>query len=206
MPEPGEPEPTPEPEPEPGEPTEPQEPEPEPSSEAMMEEIGKKLDSLTKTVATRIGSILGEQATDFEVCDLCSYWNTPGWRHTGPLPQDLRDQIAYLIGQRPQSDLEPDPHSRVCTTCKGEGFVSTGSKAIGQEQLSCVECNGMGWQATDDKRRPGFLSTPNGPTAQALGVTAQDAAMQPAPLEEPPEVAALRQQGYLVVAPIAAGV
>jgi len=205
-----EPEPAPEPAPEPGEPTEPQEPlqepEPEPESQAVMEEIGKKLDALNKTVATRISSILGDQATDFEVCDLCSYWNTPGWRHSGHLPEDLRDQLAYLIGQRPHSELKHDQHSAVCSYCDGEGVVDTGSKVPGQTALPCVECEGMGWTPTDDARRRGRMSLPNGPTAQALGVTPAEAAMNPAPVEEPPEVAALRQQGYLVVAPIAAGV
>lgn len=200
-----EPDPTPEPPDEPDEPQEPaDEPAPEPSSEAVMEEIGKKLDALNKTVATRIATILGDNALDFEVCDLCSYWNTPGWRHKGHLPEDLKAQMAYLIGQRADADFCSDAHSTACSSCGGEGAVLTGSKVVGQDKLPCVECEGMGWVPTDDARRRGRLQLANGPTATALGVTPQDAAMSPTPQEEDPEVAALRAKGYVVVPPIAA--
>ena len=64
----------------------------------------------------------------------------------------------------------------------------------------------MGWLPTDDARRRGRTSLANGPTAAALGVTPADAGMSPTPAVEPPEVKALRDAGYLVVAPIAAGV
>lgn len=194
-----------EPEGEPAEPQEPpQEPEQEPDSQAVMEEIGKKLDALTKTVATRISSILGDAALDFEVCDLCSYWNTPGWRHSGHLPEDLRAQMAYLIGQRAPSDLKPDPHSKPCDTCDGEGFVDTRSKVSGQEALPCVECNGMGWLPTDEARRRALLPLANGPAQPSGFPSPADQAMHPEPVAEPPSVAELRQQGYLVVAPIQA--
>jgi hypothetical protein len=181
-----------------------EEPDTEPSSEAVMEEIGKKLDSLQKTVATRMSSILGEHALDFEECDLCSYWNVPGWRMKGILPEELQTQLFVLLNQRAPSDLKPDPHSTVCTTCGGEGFVKTPSKVAGQEQLPCVECEAMGWLPTDDVRRRGRLSLPNGPTTQSFGATPQEAAMAPMVVEEPPEVTALRKAGYVVVPPIAA--
>ena len=187
----------------PGEPEQPaEEPAGEPESAALMEEIGRKLDSLQKTVATRMSSILGEHALDFEECDLCSYWNVPGWRMKGHLPEDLRAELAALIGQRIPGTLKEDRHSHACPDCGGEGEVKTGSNVPGQDKLPCVECEGMGWQPTDDARRRGRMSLTNGVTAQALGVTPQDAAMQPAPLEEDPEVARLRSAGYVVVPPM----
>lgn len=180
------------------------EPDDEPETQAVIEEIGRKLDTLNKTVASRIATILGDNAQDFEVCDLCSYWNTPGWRHKGHLPEDLKAQMAYLIGQRADADFKPDTHSTTCGSCGGEGVVLTGSKVFGQDKLSCVECNGMGWLPTDDKRRSGMLSLANGPTAAALGVTPQDAAMQPVTVEDTAEIAALKAKGYVIVPPIAA--
>ena len=204
--EPPQPEPTPEPSPEPEPPQQPEEqPEEQPDSQALMEEIGKKLDALQKTVATRISTILGEHANDFEVCDLCSYWNTPGWRMKGHLPEELRISLAHVIGQRLPGHLQEDKHSRACPDCGGEGAVKTGSNVPGQDTLPCVECEGMGWMPTDDARRRGRLPLANGATAQALGVAPQDLAMSPTPQEEPPEAVALRQMGYVVVPPIPAG-
>lgn len=178
------------------------EPAPEPESQAVMEEIGKKLEALTKTVATRISTILGDQALDFEVCDLCSYWGTPGWRHSGQLPADLTEHLLHLLNQRAPGDYRVDPHSRQCETCGGEGVVDTRSKVPGQNLLPCVECNANGWIATDDERRPKLLSLANGPTFTPGAAAPADAAMTPTPPAEPPQVAELRAQGYVIVPPI----
>lgn len=123
----------------------------------------------------------------------------------GHLPEDLRAEIGALIGQRAPSQLKPDPHSAVCSTCDGEGFVGTGSKVHGQDALPCVACKGMGWIATDDARRAGLLPPANGPTQATTPLSPNDAAMQPTNPNDPPEVAKLRAQGYFVMAPVEVG-
>jgi hypothetical protein len=184
------PEPAPEPEPEP-------EPDTEPESGAMMEAMGKQLDQLQKHVATRIGKILGDQATEWEECEVCSYWGTPGWRHKGPLPSEVEDVVRAALGQHSLAALKKDQYSDVCTKCDGEGFVSTGSKVPGQQELPCLNCKGLGWVPTPDGQRSGGIFTPNGPQLAAVPPTV---AAQPAE-PDPPEVAALKAQGYMVIAP-----
>jgi hypothetical protein len=178
-------------------------PDTEPESQALMEEIGKKLDGVQRYVARKMSEILGEHANDFEVCDLCSYWNTPGWRHTGQLPAELIDQLLHVLGQRSPTDLREDRYSEACDRCNGEGVVLTGSKVPGQDRLSCVDCNGMGWVPVGTERTGRVLSLANGPTAQALGEASADVAMQPAPPTDTPEIRSLRDQGYVVIPPIA---
>ena len=177
-------------------------PVPEPESEAVMEEIGKKLDALTKTVATRISTILGEHALDFEVCDLCSYWNTPGWRKSGQLPEELQEQLAHVIGQHAQSEYVPDSHSAMCAKCNGLGSVLSGSKAMGQQLLPCFECEARGWMPTDDARTKGLGSRLNGPVSTGGDGSVEDHAMQPTVTADTPEIRALKAQGYVVIPPM----
>lgn len=173
----------------------------EPDSLAQMEEIGKKLDGVQKYVARKMGEILGEHAADFEVCDLCSYWNTPGWRHTGQLPAELIDQLLHVLNQRAPADLLTDEYSRACTKCNGEGIVLTGSKVPGQDRLPCVDCKGLGWQPVGPERGGALLARANGPATPYGTLSTDDVGMRPAIPEEAPEVQALRAQGYLVVPP-----
>jgi hypothetical protein len=177
----------------------------EPESSAVMEEIGKKLDALTKTVATRISTILGENANDFEVCDLCSYWNTPGWRMKGQLPADLTAELLHVLNQHAPSDYIADTHSTVCSKCNGLGAVLSGSKAQGQELLPCIECQSRGWVPTDDARQAGVLARANGAATTGSPGGPDDGAMSPTFDADTPEIRALKAQGFVVIPPIAVG-
>lgn len=173
----------------------------EPESGAAMEKMGKSLDALQRHVAKRIGEILGDDVAEWEECEICNYWNTPGWRHKGPLPSEVEDVVRVALGGHGLAEYQQDEFSRSCEKCNGLGFVLTGSKAVGQESLPCLRCEGMGWVAVGDERRRGAFVTPNGPQAS-----------QPAPLvnaaqavPESPEVTAAREllqsAGHMVIAP-----
>jgi hypothetical protein len=79
--------------------------------------------------------------------------------------------------------------------------VLTGSKAVGQESLPCLRCEGMGWVSVGEERRRGAFVTPNGPQASqpAPFVPAQQA------VPETPELAAAREllqhAGHMVIPP-----
>lgn len=194
-----EPQPQPEPHPEP-------EPEPEPGAEppdsqAQIEKMAKSLDMLSKHVAKRVGEILGEDANEFEECELCTYWGTPGWRHKGALPEAVEDGLRVAMGDHALAEFKGDEFSRACEKCNGLGYVLTGSKVNGQESLPCLKCKGLGWVAVGNERASGVFVTPNGP-----------AAGQPAPLvpavpaaPESPEIIAAREllqhAGHMVIAP-----
>jgi len=171
-------------------------------SAARIEEVGKKLDLLGKHVAKRMSEILGEDAQLFEQCEGCYYWNVPGWRMKGPAPQEVADHLRVWLGDHAEADYLKDNYSRVCDACNGLGLTLTGSKVPGQDKLICIPCNGNGWIAVGDERNPYALRATNGATFD----TPQHGALSPvAPLPgepEPPEVAALKARGYMVIAPI----
>lgn len=172
-----------------------------PDSQAQMEEIGKKLDGLTKHVARRMSEILGESANDFEECELCTYWNTPGWRFKGPLPEAVTDALRAALGEHSADAWKADEYSRACDKCNGIGQVLTGSKAPGQETIQCIKCHGMGWVPIGNERASGVFAIPNGPTPQAPATVAPVTPSAP----DTPEVAAakalLQKSGHMVIDP-----
>jgi len=105
----------------------------EQSSFEEMERMGKSLDALQRHVSKRITEILGDLAPEWEECELCNYWNTPGWRHKGPLPEAVEDALRVALGGHGIAEFKPDEFSRACEKCNGLGFVLTGSKVTGQE-------------------------------------------------------------------------
>lgn len=175
---------------------------PELDSGAAMEAIGKKLDLLSKHVAKRITEILGEAAPEWEECELCNYWNTPGWRHKGPLPEAVEDALNVALGKHAQTEYKSDEYSRVCEKCNGLGEVLTGSRVNGQLALPCMACKGMGWVPVGNERATGAFAHANGP---APGQTAPSPTPQP-PAPESPEITAakalLTGAGWMAFPPI----
>lgn len=142
-----------------------------PDSEADMEAIGKKLDGLQKHVARRMGEILGDEAQHFEECEVCSFFNTPGWRFSGPYPPEVEVAVRTVLGMRAPDDYRPDGYSRQCDKCNGLGECVTGSKVLGQEALPCIDCAAKGWIAVGDERKQIAMFTPNGPQPTAVAPT-----------------------------------
>jgi hypothetical protein len=186
-----------------------QEPEPEQDdaldTEAQAAEIGKKLDGLGKHVAKRMGDILGDDAALYAPCPACTPWQTPGWVPPVDPPPDVQAALLHYMGQNAPSDYQADTHSTVCPSCNGFGEVATGSKVFGQQNLTCVECAGNGWQPTDEKRAPKFGAASNGPAPTYPPPSAVASALPDLPVEEDPEVIRLRQLGYAVIPPMVVG-
>jgi hypothetical protein len=181
------------------------EPEPEPEqdtgieSSAHIEAIGKKLDNLNKYVARKMGEILGDDAQLFELCEICTFSQTPGWRPSGPLPSEVVTAVMHALGRHATSDYKPDTHSKACDDCGGLGSVATGSQVPGQDKLPCVECKGLGWLATDAERGGFSGASLNGPQP---ATPAETAGPQPDPSEyDTLTVAEMKARGGVVIPP-----
>lgn len=170
----------------------------ESSTEFQMEEIGKKLDGLNKHVAKRLGEILGDDATLFEVCEVCSATNTPGYRLSGPYPPEVEAAVRHVMGQHSPTDYSPDSYSRKCDKCNGLGATASGSLVPGQDTLPCFDCKARGWVPVGTERSGLSVVPPSG----GDGGGEQAPPFVPAPVEsDTPEVAALKAQGYVIIAP-----
>lgn len=175
------------------------------SSDAQIEDIYKKLNTQTRANATRISTILGDEAVNFDTCPMCSYFNTPGFVYSGQLPADLTEHILHLLNQHAPSEYIADTHSETCASCNGLGMVLSGSRAPGQELLPCAECSAKGWRATDNVRSGGVGPGVNGALSHGAGGGEHDAAMLPAVDTDTPEIRALKAQGFVVIPPVPIG-
>jgi hypothetical protein len=75
---------------------------------------------------------------------------------------------------------------------------------MGQDRLPCVECSGLGWQATDDRRRAGSRAVVNGPAPTLPPPAPEMSYMPEISAEDLAEVQRLRDRGYAVIPPYAA--
>lgn len=155
----------------------------------------KKLDQLAAHVAKRYSDILGDDLDGFTICPLCAPW-FPGIRLQVMPDYETVAAVKVAIGEDPDPPLTNDHYSKVCDDCGGLGKVLTGSKVMGQTTAQCIPCKGRGWLAIGPEREQGSILSPAAPP-QPLGNGA------PAVLDtDPPEAAALRALGYIVVAPV----
>lgn len=176
--------------------------EPQPDTEAVSEEIGKKLDALQKHVAKKMGDILGEDAAMFEVCEVCSYTNTPGWRLSGPYAPEVEAAVRGVLGTHGIGEYKTDTYSRVCDICEGLGKTSTGSRVPGQETQTCVDCKGRGWLAVGPERGGAPLVAQGGDQLTHDQSGASFDVIEVQPQLDTPEMAALRAAGYILIPPV----
>jgi hypothetical protein len=218
----------PQPEPEPAQPDEQPEPEPvdddpdqdegvEPEAELTDAQIAKleakaekdaqklreRLDAEAERHRTRLAEILQEDVLTLVPCELCRA-DLAGWVETTvPLPDEVKQRVRVQIGDREPENWQKDTHSDRCGVCDGLGEVQTGSRVHGQEVMPCVECQGKGWVATDDKRlgfRPPALPSPPpaGAAEEGNGAVVSHPALSS---EDQAEVARLRSKGIVVIVP-----
>ena len=155
----------------------------------------KKLDQLAAHVAKRYHDILGDDLDGFVGCPLCAPW-FPGIRLQVMPDYETVAAVKVAIGEDPDPPLTNDHYSKVCEDCGGLGKVLTGSKVMGQTTAQCIPCKGRGWLAIGPEREQGNIM-PTIPTPPPPGNGA------PAILDsEPPEAAALKALGYIVVPPV----
>ena len=179
---------------------EPQKPVQEPvgPSEADLEKASKAMDRAAKAYIDKAVTNLGGDLGGFQACPMCrDYW--PGLRLNRVPEGETLAAIQVAIGQDPDPPLRPDVFSRQCQVCDGYGRLESWSKDRARKSLTCLECNGLGYIPTDDRRKGGRVTalpagngSPEPPQSTYSGV-------------EPPEAEALRQLGAIVVWPIEAG-
>jgi hypothetical protein len=117
-------------------------------------------------------------------------------RNVGRVSDETRDAVLTFLGFSGGRKLNKDPYSTVCVVCDGEGFCDTGSKVPNMGEISCWDCKGKGWMATDERRSSGQVAAPTAPNGDQA-ITVPNATGP-----ETPEIEALRLQGYMVVPPL----
>jgi hypothetical protein len=171
----------------------------------MMEERGKKFDQLTKHVAKRTGDILGDDAGMVAECPFCSYYGMPGFVPVIDHDADLQAQVLHAFKLSAPSDYQKDSYARMCDKCNGLGETLSGSRVPGRERIPCIECQSRGWVPVGAERAGGTSAIPNGQAATYPPPADEGAPTFMPTGDEPPEVAALRAQGYLVAPPVVMG-
>jgi hypothetical protein len=161
-------------------------------TEAQIERQGKALDRATKAYTDKLLAALGDDLGGWQPCPLCAD-GYPGIRMAMmPSPERLA-AVKVAIGEDPDPDLPSDGYSRRCESCDGWGKVQTGSRVTTQKAAQCHDCGGAGWIAVGPERAAGNITGGNGAPAQPL------APLQDNVTNDPPEVAMLKQLGYIVV-------
>jgi hypothetical protein len=179
-------------------------PEPEPAEPETSAELAKRdkaLDGLNKHVAKRLTEILGDDATAYAPCEICTAFGTPGWRPGGDLPAEVKVVVSHALGVQTADDLEQAEDTARCGACGGRGYVRTGSLVPDFESAMCLSCQGRGWVATDERRAVLIGQAPNGATAQALEPAFPTGRDYNEAIPEPPAAAERRAAGWVVMAP-----
>lgn len=120
----------------------------EPATDMAQEEIFKQLASASKSYVTRAGNILGDQATEWVPCPLCSASSALGLvnvHDAGRVPQDVQATVLQYFGVAREADYRQDDETRECPRCGGLGQTRTGSRVPGNEHHKCASCFGYGF-------------------------------------------------------------
>jgi hypothetical protein len=164
------------------------------TEDAQIEKNTKALNRAAQNYIKKVVETLGPDLEGMQTCPLCAeHW--PGLRFpVMPAPEHLA-AVRVAIGLDPGDNLKPDPYARRCDTCDGWMRTDSGSRGSGQGSLQCWDCQGRGWVPVGDERRDGAITVSNGQTNSAGPVDIVTGRA------EPPEVAALKELGYIVVDP-----
>jgi len=182
----------------PEQPETPEEPVQPPMSEAQLEKDMKRLEKSATVWRNRVSEVMGEAAQALLPCPRCDP-DLPGFIWPPELAAPGEEQTAAVLASvglaMPQAYVHADDAS-VCDKCNGLGSVETGSKVRGQEVLTCRHCSGRGWIGPRAQLAAAPAPVPNGDEPAPISL------VQPSVESDPPEVVMLREQGYIVVAPI----
>lgn len=135
-----------EPEPEPEEET----PHAGPVSDEEHAQVFDKAIKRAKTYMQAVPTILGDSATDLELCPRCTDL-LPGFilpLTIKPVPLEQKVAVKLSIGELGEPQLKQADDAFTCAKCDGEGKVLTGSKIPTQATATCLECRGRGWVGT----------------------------------------------------------
>lgn len=184
-----------------GEPQEPAEEGDQPSlrSEAEIEKAAKQVDQLRKSVANRVGSIFGDDASFLVACPLCA-GTAPGWLwppSEAPLPEDQVRAVFTTLGVIEPKEYQHYQSYNRCPDCEGLGSVKTGSRVPGFDVVDCPNCMRKGYVMAAPLPLPTNGAEPHPESLKVTGPSVID----PADADDP-AVAELRRRGFTVVPPI----
>ena len=159
------------------------EPEPEPEPDDVddgrsIEAVKRELDREATRHEKALAKALGLPVEALHSCPTCE--------GTGYTPEPIEAE----------PELVQDPFTQTCERCKGNGRTLSGATSLALREIPCNGCGGSGYVQLPEQPAAGAPAG-NGPAAQAPTYA------PPLPAADvPPEVLALRQQGYTVVEPI----
>lgn len=143
----------------------------EPSSGGGQDAVDKaipKLENEAKRHAGRVREIMGEDANQLVVCELCLPM-IPGYRWDSAPDEPTTQRVREAIGLPSLDNFRPSATERKCDDCDGLGKVRTGSLVQGKESIRCDPCDGKGYVGT--RERVNTLPEPEPLAAAANGAT-----------------------------------
>lgn len=170
----------------------------EPDSLSLLVARDKQWDRVGKYLSKNLTEIEGDDAEKYHECFVCRSFGSPGFIRMEPMSPEVIATLNSWLGVKAATELKMDAHSKTCEECEGEGAVQMPSKVQGQESLPCVKCGGLGWLGTDPKR--GNFDSPITNGLQPIPEHERGAGAYELVPDgpEPPEVAVLRSQGFMV--------
>lgn len=166
---------------------------PEGMTEKQLEASRKKLDAENARHRARISDLIGEEAVHLIPCELCNGF-ADGYRFDVQPPDFVVDAVRVAIGLPDLSNFQQAKHAHQCPDCAGLGVVLSGSQVPENAAITCLGCNGSGYQVA--QTGTGELQAPtfgNGHATQELppGINPDD-----------PAVKELRARGFTVFPPV----
>lgn len=168
---------------------------PEGLSEKELNRALDKLDREAKRHHERVAAIMGSDIEMLLDCPLCDAL-TPGKVMPSPQTPERFPAVREFMGDAQPEAWNEAQDAHRCEVCNGLGMVATGSRVSGQERLTCTECTGRGWVGSRADRAVLPVPTP------AAIVEGNGQSVPTPPSSDPPEVAALKRQGYVVIEPV----
>jgi hypothetical protein len=150
--------------------------EPEPPAEPAVSQkeidaVTAKLEKASAAYVTKVGTILGDDISDFKASPLSLPWLfgfvfDPAMV---PLDESVVNATKALIGDPVPPPLEQAPDAHECPVCHGWGQIKTGSKVHPYNVAKCAECNGRGWVGERANVTPAQVAAGVTPEALANG-------------------------------------
>src|SRR5438874_10183027 len=142
------------------EPTEAPEPPAPPPPEGMsleeLEKVRSKLDRSATTWRNRVSELLGEDAQMLVPCELCDP-TIPGFHWPPDLeqPRDrLHESLLEVLRTPGEPEYPEDPNTRQCGVCHGLGKTRTKGKVPGKTTRVCTTCKGIGFLTDETVSAP----------------------------------------------------
>jgi len=123
-------------------------------AQAKLEKAQKTLEAL---IGRRLEELYGKEAVDqLELCELCTWSHTHGWRVPQLPPEQVIEAVKRAIGIGTLDQYSDFPAFQTCQACNGMCHVKTGAKAGTELTRKCPVCNGRGYSSAlaEDSGRP----------------------------------------------------